>query len=107
MPRTERKDRIAVSRTRRKIDGDPADVLEVEHVESGEIVFRCFMGDDDSVERIADFLSAKRYPEAAMKVRDLVRITRRGYDKRNSLDGTTGPVGNLWGGGGNRLSLTG
>ncbi len=76
MPRTERKDRIAVSRTRRKVDGDPADMLEVEHVESGEIVFRCFMGDDDSVERIADFLSSKRYPEAATKIRNLVKQAR-------------------------------
>jgi len=75
--RLARKDQIAVHRTKRKVDGDPADLLEVEHVESGEVVLKCFIGDDESVERIADFLSSKRYPEAAERVRQLVREARR------------------------------
>lgn len=52
-------------------------MLEVEHVESGEIVLRCMLGDDEGVERIADFLSAKHYQEAAEKVRQIVRDARR------------------------------
>lgn len=77
MERLPRNERIAVRRNTRKVDGDPAHVLEVEHVESGEIVLRCFIGDDLATERIADFLSAKRYPEAAAQVRQLVREARR------------------------------
>lgn len=77
MERPPRKDRIAVRRTTRKVDGDPAHMLEVEHTESGEVILRCFIGDDSSVERIADFLSAKRYPEAAAQMRVLVRDARR------------------------------
>ena len=75
--RLARKDRIEVRKVVRKLDGDPCHMLEVEHVESGEIVLRCMLGDDESVERIADFLSAKHYQHAAEKVRQIIRDGRR------------------------------
>jgi hypothetical protein len=74
--RLARNERIAVRKTVKKLDGDPCHMLEVEHVESGEIVMRCMLGDDEGVERIADFLSAKHYQEAAEKVRKLVKESR-------------------------------
>lgn len=77
MERIARKDRIIVRRTTRKVDGDPAHILEVEHAESGVVILQCFIGDDVGAEGIADFLSAKRYPEAAARVRQLVRDARR------------------------------
>ena len=77
MNRLARKDRIAVRKTVKKLDGDPCHMLEVEHVESGEIVMRCMLGDDEAVERIADFLSGKHYQEAAERVRQIVREARR------------------------------
>ena len=75
--RVAREDRVAVSVQRRRIDGQPCTMLEVEHVESGEVVLRCTIGDDLGAERMADFLSAKRYPQAAARVRQLVREARR------------------------------
>ena len=74
--RLARNERIAVRKTVKKLDGDPCHMLEVEHVESGEIVMRCMLGDDEGVERIADFLSSKHYQEAAEKVRRLVKQSR-------------------------------
>jgi len=78
LPRIPRNERIAVRKTVKKLDGDPCHMLEVEHVESGEIVMRCMLGDDEGVEKIADFLSAKHYQEAAERVRQIVREARRG-----------------------------
>jgi hypothetical protein len=75
--RLARNERIAVRKTIKKLDGDPCHMLEVEHVESGEIVLRCMIGDDEGVERIADFLSAKHYQHAAEKVRQIIRDGRR------------------------------
>lgn len=46
--------------------------LEVEHRESGELLAACWIGDDLAVEDIADSLSAKRLPEDAMKVRQML-----------------------------------
>lgn len=77
MQRIARKDRISVRKTVKKLDGDPCHFLEVEHVESGEIVARCMLGDDEGVEKLADFLSAKHYQEAAERVRQIVREARR------------------------------
>lgn len=52
-------------------------ILEVEHRETGEVLARCFIGDDLAVEDIADSLSAKRLPRDAEKVRQMVQDARR------------------------------
>jgi len=58
--------------------GQPVQILEVENVEMGEVVIKCNFGDESVVERVADFLSCKGYPEAAMQVRELVCQARKG-----------------------------
>lgn len=43
----------------------------------GDVLAWCFIGDDENVERIADLLSTKRLPEAAMKMRKIAQDARR------------------------------
>ena len=53
------------------------DMIEVEHKDSGDVLARCAIGDDEAVERIADLLSTKRQPEAAMQVRQIAQDARK------------------------------
>lgn len=43
----------------------------------GDVLAWCFIGDDENVERIADLLSTKRLPDAAMKMRKIAQDARR------------------------------
>jgi hypothetical protein len=51
--------------------------IEIEHRETGELLAWCWIGDDVSVETIADLLSAKRLGADAMKLRQMVQDARR------------------------------
>lgn len=52
-------------------------LLKLETREEGALVAQAYTGDDNGVERIADFLSAKRLPKDAQKVRQILRDARR------------------------------
>ena len=62
-------EKVQVIRQRNKI------TVEVE--ETGEVLAHCQIGDDLHVELIADLLSAKRLPNAAMKLRQMAMDARR------------------------------
>ena len=77
---------------------DPVDVyrdgqkIKVELGSTGELLAWCYIGDDTSVEAIADLLSAKRLPRAAAKVRQMAMDARKApiTDKKNWLQRVTG-----------------
>lgn len=50
--------------------------IEIEHRETGELLAHCFIGDDLSVEAIADTLSAKRLGREAEQLRQMVSQSR-------------------------------
>jgi hypothetical protein len=52
-------------------------LVEIEHAETGKILAKCMIGDDDNMERIADILSQKKLPREAMALRRMVQEARR------------------------------
>lgn len=51
--------------------------VEVRRKDNDELLATCFIGDDESVETIADLLSSKRLPEDAMRLRQLAMDCRK------------------------------
>ncbi len=52
-------------------------LVEVERAETGDVLAHCRIGDDASMEAIADILSAKGLPREAMAMRQLMMDARR------------------------------
>lgn len=53
------------------------DLIEIVDRRNRALLAWCFIGDDDNLERIADILSQKGQPHAAMELRELARSDRR------------------------------
>src|ERR1700748_3835697 len=73
---------VIMERVLKKIPGDPDptseyDMIEITHAQTGELLATCMIGDDYSVERIADLLSAKRLWREANRLRSMVQMLRR------------------------------
>ncbi len=63
--------------------------VTVELEETGEVLAYCQIGDDLHVELIADSLSAKRLPNAAMKLRQMAMDARKPrFTTHNANTGT-------------------
>lgn len=54
-----------------------ANLVEVIDKRNRAVLARCYIGDEDNVEKIADILSAKGHARAAMELRELARADRR------------------------------
>lgn len=65
-------------------------VLEVEHSRTGEMLATCEIGDDETVERIADILSSKGLREEAGALRRLRDDARRPLGIRGRTGSGTG-----------------
>jgi hypothetical protein len=52
-------------------------MIEIRDARTNALLAWCQTGDDDSVERIADILSAKRLPREAMRLRAMVQGLRK------------------------------
>ena len=73
---------IVMERVLKHIDGDPDpdseyDMIEVRHAKTEALLATCMIGDDHSVETIADLLSAKRLWREANRLRSMVQQLRR------------------------------
>jgi hypothetical protein len=51
--------------------------VEVRHNKTGDLLAWCYIGDDETLETIADLLSAKGLPQAAEKLRQMGMDARR------------------------------
>lgn len=60
----------------RRVKG-AGDRIEIESRATGDVLAYCFIGDDESLERIADILSSKRLPNEAMRLRQMAMDARR------------------------------
>lgn len=56
---------------------ESVDNIEIRDARTNALLAWCHTGDDDSVERIADILSAKRLPREAMRLRAMVQNVRK------------------------------
>jgi hypothetical protein len=72
---------VVMERVMRPIAGDPEqdeyDMIEITHAQTKQLLATCMIGDDASVERIADLLSAKRLWREANRLRGMVQDSRR------------------------------
>lgn len=59
--------------------------VEVRHVKDGSLLAWCYIGDDDTLETIADLLSAKKQAAAAMKLRQMALDARRAPGTQNTI----------------------
>jgi hypothetical protein len=71
-------ERVLVSRPiPRETGTEDVDMVEIRDARTNELLAWCMTGDDDSIDRIADILSAKRLPREAMRLREMVRNVRK------------------------------
>lgn len=71
-----------MERVMKHLDGDPDptseyDMIEITHAKTGQLLATCMIGDDHSVETIADLLSAKRCWREANTLRSMVQQLRQ------------------------------
>lgn len=73
---------VIMERVLKHIEGDPDpdseyDMIEIRHAKTDELLATCMIGDDHSVEKIADLLSAKRLWREANRLRSMVQSLRQ------------------------------
>lgn len=73
---------VIMERVLKHIEGDEDpeseyDMIEVRHAKTNELLATCMIGDDYTVEKIADTLSAKRLWREANRLRSMVQKIRQ------------------------------